>query len=100
MWEELGSSNLVINGWEKVASPYEALQNYTNSEAVTLCKRFETMLAIPEARGVPGIHICLDNLTVAQEVGSVPNGSSQSMFERFGKCAKWWLKARKVLKVK
>lgn len=46
-----------------------------DSEAIALCKRFETTLAIPETRGAPGIHICRDNLSVAREAGSVPNGS-------------------------
>ena len=70
-----------------------------DSEAIALCKRFETTPAIPETRGAPGIHICLDNLSVAREAGSVPNGSSQSTFERFRKCAKWWLKSGKRLTV-
>ena len=46
---------------------------------------------------VLGIHICTDNLHIAKEAGSVPNGSSQAAFMRFREGVKSWLQKRKKM---
>lgn len=40
------------------------------------------------ARVVPGIHICLDNLSVARNAGQIPKGSSREIFKQFREAAK------------
>lgn len=46
-----------------------------------------------------GIHICLDNLSVAQAVGTNTKGSSQANFLRFRELEKAWLNTGKRLSV-
>lgn len=70
-----------------------------DSEATAMCKGFEAALTHPATRGAPGIHVCLDNPSVAQNAGSVTQGSSQSVFKRFRDNAKWWLRSGKRLTV-
>ena len=36
------------------------------------------------------VHICTDNLNIAKEAGSVPNGSRQAAFIRFREGVKSW----------
>ena len=43
------------------------------------------------ARHAPAICICLDNLSVAKNLGKIPNGSSQATFIKFRELAKLWL---------
>ena len=45
------------------------------------------------------IHVCLDNLSVAQAAGIIPNGSSQNAFKRFRDIAKNWQDKGKVITV-
>lgn len=41
------------------------------------------------------IHICIDNLNIRKEAGSVPNGSSQIAFIKFREGVKSWRQKRK-----
>lgn len=46
-----------------------------------------------------GLHICLDNLSVARIVGLTPKGSSQEIFRQFREAAKSWLQSEKRMSV-
>lgn len=57
-----------------------ALGNNTevyNSETIAIYKGLETTLAIPQTQNAHTIHISLDNLSMAQNVGLVPNSSGK-----------------------
>ena len=43
------------------------------------------------ARHAPAICMCLDNLSVVENAGKIPNGSSQATFIKFHELAKLWL---------
>lgn len=59
----------------------------------------EAAIPSPMARLVPGIHICLDNLSVARNAGQTTKGSSQGAFKNFRDVAKIWLQSGKRLTV-
>ena len=50
-------------------------------------------------RAVSSIHICTDNLNVAQQAGTIPNGSSQDGFRKFKQIADNWLSIEKKISV-
>lgn len=56
-----------------------------------MTRGLEVTLASPMAAYVLAICICLDNLSVAQNAGNIPNGSSQATFVKFRELAKTWL---------
>ncbi len=56
-----------------------------------MTRGLEIALESPMARHAPAIRICLDNLSVAQNAGKIPNGSSQATFVKFRELAKTWL---------
>lgn len=56
-------------------------------------------LKSPMARASLGLHICLDNLSVARNAGLTPKGSSQEIFRQFCEAAKSWLQVGKRLSV-
>ncbi len=56
-----------------------------------MTRGLEIALASPMAAHAPAIRICLDNLSVAQNAGKIPNGSSQATFVKFRELAKTWL---------
>ncbi len=67
-----------------------------NAEALAILRGLEAAIARPMARLAPGIHICLDNLSVARNAGK---GSSQAAFKKFRDAAKGWLYTGKRLTV-
>lgn len=54
-----------------------------DAEALAACGELEAALTSPMITVAQGIHICLDNLSVAQAVGTNTEGSSQAAFLRF-----------------
>ncbi len=64
-------------------------------EILGLYEGLEAALSSPMAGLASGIHICIDNLNIAKEAGSVPNSSSQAAFIKFREGVKSWLKKRK-----
>lgn len=61
-----------------------------DAEAWALCGGLEAAVTCPMSSAASAIHLCLDNLSLAQAAGSVPNGSSQNAFKRFRDIAKNW----------
>ena len=59
----------------------------------------EAAITSPMISAASAIHVCLDNLSVAQAAGSIPNGSSQGAFKRFRDIAKSWQDKGKVMTV-
>ena len=51
------------------------------------------------ARLASAVHICTDNLNIAKEAGSVPNGSSQAALIRFREGVKSWRQKGKQVSV-
>lgn len=45
------------------------------------------------------IHICLNNFSVASNIGQILNGSSQGIFKNFRNAAKTWLQISKQITV-
>lgn len=70
-----------------------------DAEALAMLGRLEAAIASPMARLVLGIHICLDNLSVARNAGQTTKGSSQAAFKKFRDIAKIWLQSGKRLTV-
>lgn len=70
-----------------------------DAEALAILGGLEAAIASPMARLVPGIHICLDNLSVARNAGQTTKGSSQAAFKKFRDVAKIWLQSGKRLTV-
>ena len=68
-----------------------------DAEAWGMCGGLEAARTSPMSVGATGIHVCLDNLSVAQAAGSVPNGSSQGAFKKFYDMAENWLGKGKIL---
>lgn len=69
-----------------------------DAEVMRICGRLEAAVTSPMIRAVSNIHICTDNLNVAQQVRTVPNGSSQDGFRKFKQIAENWLSiGRKIL---
>ena len=62
-----------------------------DAEILELCGGLEAALTSPMVGLISGIHICTDNLSVAQKAGSIPNGSSQAGFARFKEAAQRWV---------
>ena len=62
-----------------------------DAEILGLCGGLEAALTSPMVGLISGIHICTDNLSVAQKAGSIPNGSSQARFARFKEAARHWV---------
>lgn len=48
----------------------------------------KVILTLPMAAHIPVIYICLENLSVVQNVGKISNGFSQATFVKFRKLAK------------
>ena len=68
-----------------------------DAEIIGPCGELEVALSSPIAGLASEIHICTDNLNIAKEARSVPNGSSQAAFIRFRERVKSWLQnGRKV----
>ncbi len=63
-----------------------------DAEILGLCGGLEAALTSPMFRAISGIHVCTDNLSIAQKAGSVPNGSSQVRFARFKEAARHWIR--------
>ena len=59
-----------------------------DAEAIAICRRAISSL-IP--RVASRIHICLDNLSVIQDVGNIIKWSSQAAFQEFKDAAPNWL---------
>lgn len=59
-------------------------------EAWGLYGNLETAITYPMISAASAIHICLNNLSIAQATGSIPNGSSQNAFKRFRDIVKNW----------
>ena len=59
-----------------------------NAKAIAMLEGLKQALSSPMARVAHGIHICLDNLGVARESSSIPEGSSQETFKQFRNLAK------------
>lgn len=62
-----------------------------DAEILRLCGGLEAALTSPMVGVISGIHVCIDNLSVAQKAGSIPNGSSQAGFARFQEAARHWI---------
>lgn len=68
-----------------------------DAEILGLCGGLEAALTSPMVEVSSGIHICTDNLNVAQKAGTIPNGSSQAGFARFKEAAQQWIRqGRKI----
>lgn len=54
-----------------------------NSEIWGICGGLEAAITSSMVSAASAIHVCLDNLSVAQNAGSIPKGFSQGAFKRF-----------------
>ena len=70
-----------------------------DAEAMGICGGLEAAVTSPMIRAVSSIHICTDNLNVAQQAGTVPNGSSQDGFRKFKQIAENWLSIGRKISV-
>ena len=70
-----------------------------DAEALAMLGGLEEAIASPMPRLAPGIHVCLENLSVARNTGQTTKGSSQVAFKKFRDVAKIWLQTRKKLTV-
>ena len=70
-----------------------------DAEIIGLFGGLEAALFGPIAGLASEIHVCTDNLNIAKEAGSVPNGSSQAAFIRFREGVKSWLQKGKKVSV-
>lgn len=61
-----------------------------DAEILGLFGSLEEALNSPIVGLISGIHICTDNLSVAQ-AGSTPNGCSQAGFAKFKEAAQFWV---------
>ena len=68
-------------------------------DAEVICGGLEAALSSPMAGLVSEIHICTDNLNIAKEAVSVPNGSSQAVFISFREGVKSRLQKGKKMSV-
>lgn len=59
-----------------------------DTEALAMCGGLEAAISSPMVRVASGIHICLDNLSVARGGGNRTKGSSQAAFKKFRDIAK------------
>ena len=89
-----------VGGWHsKQGKPLGDTQEVYDAEARAILGGFDGALKSPMARVSPGLHIRLDNLSVARNAGLTPKGSSQGVFKRFRETAKNWLKTGKIMTV-
>ena len=56
-----------------------------DAEVMRICGGVDTEVTRPMMRSVAIIHICTDNLNVAQQAGTIPNGSSLGSSRRLQK---------------
>lgn len=70
-----------------------------DAEVLAMLGGLEAAIASPMARLAPGIHFCLENLSVARNAGRTTKGSSQAAFKKFRDVAKIWLQTGKRLTV-
>lgn len=70
-----------------------------DAEILGLYGGLEAALTSPMVGQISGIHICTDNLSVAQKAGFIPNGSSQAGFARFKEIARHWVQQGKKMTV-
>ena len=70
-----------------------------DAEAAGLLGGLKEALNSAISRAVKGIHICLDNLSVAYNAGQVANGSSQNTFKQFRDLAKAWNQTGKRMSI-
>ena len=70
-----------------------------DAEVLGLCGGLEAALSRPMVGLISGIHVCTDNLSIAQKAGSIPNGSSQAGFARFKEAAQSWIQHGKRITV-
>ncbi len=70
-----------------------------DAEALAMCGGLEAAISSPMAGVASGIHICLDNLSVAQDAVNTTKGFSQTAFQKFKDAAKCWLQSGKIMTV-
>ena len=89
-----------VDSWHgRRGTPLGDTHEVYDAEAVALLKGLKEALKSPIARVAPGIHICLDNFSVACNAGRIPKGSSQGVFKKFRDAAKTWLQTGKRMTV-
>lgn len=59
-----------------------------DAEALAMLEGLEAAIASPIAKLAPGIHICLDNLSVARNAGQTTKWSCQAAFKKIQRCCK------------
>lgn len=62
-----------------------------DAEVVRICGELNVAVTSPMIRSVLSKNICTDNLNVAQQAGTIPNGSGQDGHRRFNQIAENWL---------
>ena len=70
-----------------------------DAEVMGICGGLEAVVTSPMIRAVSIIHICTDNLSVAQQAGTITNGSSQDGFRKFKQIAENWLSIERKISV-
>ncbi len=89
-----------VGNWDSTQGvPLGDTQQFYDAEVTTMLGGLNAALKSPMARVSLGLHICLDNLSVARNAGLTPKGSSQEIFRRFREAAKSWLQVGKRLSV-
>lgn len=61
------------------------------AEVLGICGGLNTAVSSSMIGSVSIIHICMDNLNVAQQAGTIPNGASQDRLGKFKLIAENWL---------
>ncbi len=96
-------AGLVINwvdSWHgRRRIPLGDIYEVYDAEAVALLEGLKEALKSLIARVTLGIHICLDNFSVACNARQIPKGSSQGVFRKFRDAAKTWLQTGKQMTV-
>lgn len=75
--------------------PLGDTQEVYDAEVTAVLRGLNAALKSPMARVSLGLHICLDNLSVARNAGLLPKGSSPETFRQFREAAKSWLQGGK-----
>ena len=70
-----------------------------DAEVMGICGGLEAAVTSPMIRAVLSIHICTDHLNVAQQAGTIPNGSSQDGFRSVKQIADNWLSIGRKISV-
>lgn len=70
-----------------------------NTEVIAMLEGLKHALESPMARVATGIHICLDNLGVARNMGRISNSFSQQSFKLFRNLVKNWSQIERKLTV-